>query len=79
MDSLTIDTDEHQAWVEPKDQHENRKPLTQDISAGNTMGEECLQNKLFGYLLDRFRVGWICFDSAQDLTPHGFCASVMEL
>lgn len=50
-------------------QSKNRKLLTQDISERNTMAEECSQNKLFGYLLDRFCVGWICFSLTQRLAP----------
>lgn len=61
MDTSSINSDERlAAWVEAKARN-NRKLLTQDISVRHTMDEECLQNKLFGYLLDRYCVGWICF------------------
>lgn len=60
LDTTSINIDAVLAWAEAR-ASKNRKRLTQDISAGNTIDEECSPNKLFGYLLDRFRVGRICY------------------
>lgn len=52
--------------------------LTQDISAENTMDAECLQNKLFGYLLDRFCVGWIYFGELH-ADSNTFIAIIVDI
>lgn len=42
------------------------------------MDAECLQNKVFGYLLDRFCVGWIYFGELHADT-NAFIAIIVDI